>query len=207
MTTLHLTPAGTILRLRDAYAYRLGQAIAFATPQRPPAIPPEISLRLRPGTLERLRTLTPADQNHLLAVGQALRAQGVSQDVWISGLLHDIGKSHQGKHVRLLDRGLWVMGSRVPALARAVRRCATMPRFGSGVWIAAHHAELGHDALRELGYNERICTLVAFHEDEVLARLDPELAALRAADDARHAIPRHALTHPATQDEAHGHPG
>ncbi|MGC4191605.1 MAG: HD domain-containing protein [Thermomicrobiales bacterium] len=152
-------------------------------------MPTDIAIYLRPGTIERFRALMSADQRHLLAVGQRLRADGACTDLWVAGLLHDLGKTYQGHHVRLLDRGLWVIAAHVPPIARRIRRQATMPRIGSGIWIAAHHAALGNAMLRELGYNERICTLVALHEDDELAAVDPDLAQLRAADNAPSAIP------------------
>lgn len=43
--------------------------------------------------------------------------------------------------------------------------------------------------LQDLGYNERICTLVAFHDDDARARLDPELALLQVADNAPFSVP------------------
>ncbi|MGN6486051.1 MAG: HD domain-containing protein [Thermomicrobiales bacterium] len=209
MTTLHLTPAGTIHRLLDTCAYRLGQAAAFARPQSRPEMPTEIALCLRPGTVERFRQLPAADQRHLLAVGASLRETGASQDLWIAGLLHDIGKCHRGRHVHLLDRGVWVFSSHIRPLARRIRELPDMPRAGSGLWIAAHHAALGATTLRELGYSERICTLVAAHEDAVLAQTDPELASLRLADDARHSVPATVTTQPSARlrKDAHGHAG
>lgn len=200
MTTLPLTPAGTVHRLAHACAYRLGQAIAFARPQRPDPIPAEIASRLRPGTLRHFRALTAADQRHLLAVAQSLRAEGASADLWIAGLLHDIGKTHLGKHVRVLDRGLWVTVRQIDPIARRIRDRATMPRGWSGLWIAAHHASLGSALLRDLGYGDRVCVLVAAHEDDALAHDDRELARLRAIDDAWRSVPGHAKP---TQDGTH----
>ncbi|MGB3328351.1 MAG: HD domain-containing protein [Thermomicrobiales bacterium] len=163
--------------------------MAFARPQHAPAIPPEMALRLLPGTVERFRALSAADQRHLLAVGTHLRMTDAQPDLWMAGLLHDIGKSAGGHRVRLWDRVAWVLASRVGPIERMIRAQESMPRFGRGIWIAAHHAELGYTILKELGYNERICTLVAFHADADLARIDPELAELQAADNAPMTLP------------------
>lgn len=207
MTTLPLAPAGAIHRLLDTGAYRLGQAVAFALPHPEPAMPPEIALCLRPGTIERFRLLPTADQRHLLAVGSRLRDEGASPDLWIAGLLHDIGKTHQGRHVRLLDRGLWVVASHIRPLGRRIRAWATMPRAGCGLWIAAHHAALGAAVLRDLGYGERVCSLVAAHEDDNRARTDPDLALLREADDARRSVPSPVRPRPLPRKDVHGHAG
>ena len=203
MTTLRLTSASTAHRVQEACAYRITQALAFARPQRPPAIPAEIANRLRPGTMERFRALPAADQRHLLAVAQSLHAEGAGTDLWLAGLLHDIGKCHRGRHVRLLDRGLWVIVRRIDPIARRIRHRATMPRGWSGLWIAAHHAELGSAMLQELGYAERICALVARHEDDTLAAQDRDLARLRAVDEARHSVPDQAGAIASTWDRVH----
>lgn len=189
MTTLRPSSHGAVHRLADACVYRLRQALAFAKPQRPPMIPADIALHLLPGTVGRFRALAPADQRHLLAVAQHLRADGASNDLWIAGLLHDIGKAYEDQRVGVPDRAVWVIASRSTPIARLVRQQTIMPRLGGGVWIAAHHAELGGAIVRELGYNERICALVGFHDDAARAQFDPELARLRAADDAPFSVP------------------
>lgn len=175
-----------------ASRYRLHQALAFARPQQPPVVPDEIMRCLLPGTLERFRTLPAADQHHLLAVGDALRTTGAPEHCWLAGFLHDIGKAYEGHHVRTLDRGLWVTAARISPLATIIRNRQVMPRIGGGLWIAAHHATIGAMVVRDLGYPERICMLVAHHEDATMAATDAYLRQLQTADDAPWAIPAQA---------------
>ena len=176
-------------QLVHGWAYRLAQALAFARPQPMPPIPADIATRLRPGTIERFRALTPADQRHMIAVSQRLRASGAPDDLWLAGLLHDVGKADGGHHVRLLDRGLWVLLGPLTQATSRIREYPTMPRRWCGLWLAAHHARVGADLLRDLGYDERICWLVAHHEDADSAALDDGLSRLMEADGARHTIP------------------
>jgi hypothetical protein len=121
------------------------------------------------------------DQRHLICVHQRLREQGVADhDVLLAGLLHDVGKVSFRVRPGSIDRALKVLLARfAPGLLSRVT--ASPRRWNRGLYVAVHHPRLGAERLRALGANERVCWLVARHEDapEVV---DAALRVLQEAD-------------------------
>lgn len=167
---------------------RLRQVITFARPDagQPPVLPTDAEGRLTEQMRTQFRILSAADQRHLLAVYENLRAKGADEDTLTAGLIHDIGKACRRCSHNVAQRTAHVLLNRV--LPGPYRRFAAMEHVPDVLWsmqVLANHAERGAKAAAQQGYPARVCDLVRTHEsggrDE-----DPELRLLREADD--HAV-------------------
>ncbi len=168
--------------------FRLAQAWAFRRNRMPPYLPEPVRNDLQGDGVNAFVRLTPADQRHLIAVHAMLRASHASEDVRLAGLLHDIGKVHDGRHIGFRDRCLKVlMHMLLPRLLDRIASVSDPPLGLGGLWVACNHARLGATAAAKLGYSDRVCWLIEHHEDTHVH--DRELAALKAADGSRMAIP------------------
>ena len=139
---------------------------------------------LTPVQLDAFRELPSHDRNHLSRVGTSMIQQAPdNQDLIVAAFLHDIGKAHEGFHVRLIDRVAKVL---LQAISPELLRNMAVPppsRFRGGLVLAVHHPEFGAERARALGCSERTCWLIAHHEDAHDFD-DPDLALLAAIDDA-----------------------
>jgi len=124
------------------------------------------------------------DRNHLYHVGENMiqRAPG-NRDLIIAAFLHDLGKTHEGVHVRLIDRSAKVLLQAISP--RALQKLAAPPptRFRGGLVLAVHHPGIGAIRAKDLGCSDRTCWLIAHHEAAGTFD-DPDLALLAAIDDA-----------------------
>ena len=124
------------------------------------------------------------DRNHLYRVGEKMiqRAPG-NRDLIVAAFLHDLGKTHAGVHVRLIDRIAKVLLQATSP--RMLHRLATPPpsRFRGGLVLVVHHPEIGAQRAKELGCSDRTCWLIAHHEAADTFN-DPDLDLLAAIDDA-----------------------
>jgi putative nucleotidyltransferase with HDIG domain len=119
-------------------------------------------------------SLAAHDRRHLIAVYNLAREQGLEPATCQAALLHDIGKaSLAGRKVHTHERILHVL---------PIGLHPEQEPHVSGVGLARHHAAIGAERLRALGVDERVCWLVA-HHDQVDTG-DTELAALQAIDNA-----------------------
>ncbi|HEU0164441.1 MAG TPA: HD domain-containing protein, partial [Thermomicrobiales bacterium] len=168
--------------------YRIAQALAFAGRSGAPDIPARIRELADDATIAQLRRLSAQDQRHLIAVCDALQRQGASDELALAGLLHDIGKEHEGRRPSVVDRSAKVVLSRIwpSGLARFLARSQAL-RFGGGLWIAGNHARLGATIAEELGVSDRVVWLIAHHEDR--DPTDANLRRLQQADDDGRSIP------------------
>lgn len=163
--------------------YRLRQVRAYsATRSDAPELPTDARNRLSEPMAHQFRILSVGDQRHLISVYERLVAEGATEDTITAGLIHDVGKACAKCHITVLDRGLHVILSR---LARPPYRWfaqrETAPGWCRGLHRLANHAERGALAAQQAGYNERVVSLVRFHEGGGNAN-DAELALLRRVD-------------------------
>jgi hypothetical protein len=138
---------------------------------------------LTPSQRRAFLTLSVHDQAHSCRVFRLLEREGAPDDVLVAGLLHDVGKNGPDGRVRLVHRVARVALRRVAPdlLARLARQPAGRGRVG--IARAVHHPRLGAEQARALGCDERVCWLIAHHEDAPTLD-DPELRLLVAADHA-----------------------
>jgi putative nucleotidyltransferase with HDIG domain len=156
--------------------YRVQQFVwAISGPNAAPDLG-ELSNLLTEEQTRLFRTLAVVDQRHCLAVARAL-AQRSETDAGLlqAALMHDIGKSLA--HIAVWERVAYVLLSRVSA--RLVCRIASARRgdVGHGLYLLAHHAELGAQVAAQAGFSEDVVALVRGSGD---ARRQ---TALREADD------------------------
>jgi putative nucleotidyltransferase with HDIG domain len=129
------------------------------------------------------RALPAFDQAHLVRVVLWLRRHGVTDsDLLTAGLLHDIGKSHNGARVSTIDRSARVVLRRFsPRMMEWLAR-EPAPGWRKGFALAVHHPSIGAEMAADLGCNERVCWLIANHETSGIESRDPDLALLIRAD-------------------------
>jgi len=174
----------------DRLAYRLAQIIAYLRPARTTAVmPPAFAAMLPPDAICAFDALAASDRAHLIAVATELRARGSSDELVIAGLLHDIGKlPSKFQSLALTQRVAKVALTAIaPSLLVRIATRPTPPRGMSGLWAYANHARIGAGIARDAGCDERVCWLIAHHEDTEVT--DPELRLLIAIDDSRSVIP------------------
>ncbi|MFO7917986.1 MAG: hypothetical protein R6V13_07900 [Anaerolineae bacterium] len=127
------------------------------------------------------RSMSVGDQRHALCVLRALdRGGGPPLALKRAALLHDVGKACG-------DLKMWhrVLGVAAEAVDEALlSRLASSDR---GLYVQAHHAELGALLCKEVGLSPFVVDLVRYHESPLEEIEDPALrealAALKAADD------------------------
>lgn len=164
---------------------RLRQALIFARPNagRPPELPPDADARLTEQMRVQFRILSNADQRHLLAVYDYLRARDADDDLITAGLIHDVGKACRRCSHNVPQRTAHVLLSRF--IPGAYRRFAAMEHVPDTLWsmqVLANHAERGAKAAAQQGYSARVCDLIRSHESGGQAE-DSDLLLLREADD------------------------
>jgi len=134
-----------------------------------------------PRTTRLFSALAPHDRRHLVAVHRACIANGLSLEMTMAGLLHDVGKaSLSGRRVTVLDRSVRVVLARWrPELLVRLCRVPT-PAWRLGLVLANEHATLGAGRLAALGWPDSIVTAVREHQSD-----SPKggLATLRRIDD------------------------
>jgi putative nucleotidyltransferase with HDIG domain len=121
---------------------------------------------------------SPRDQHHHIETLRLLHERGeVPRHLARAALLHDVGKGYVHLHERVAYVLLARFAPRV--LERVVQRGPGGPL--GGLSRIHRHAQLGADALRALGAEERVIELVARHH--LPPGEDTELRALIDADD------------------------
>jgi hypothetical protein len=146
------------------------------------AIRPPSQLAATPRTARLFAHLDLHDQRHLIAVHRACIVEGVSVDIAMAGLLHDVGKtSLSGRPVTLLDRTLRVLLARFTL--GLLRRLSSEPALAwrLGLLLAERHAQLGASRLEALGWPDAVVAAVREHESTTASG---ELAVLQRIDDA-----------------------
>ena len=125
--------------------------------------------------------LRPYDRAHLLAVYLRLIEAGERDpDLLRAALLHDIGKSNGRHRVGLADRTIKVVLKQISV--PSWKRISSRPGWlRTGLYLAAHHAELGSKFAASAGASSRTIELIARHED-LHPTGDRLLDALIAAD-------------------------
>jgi len=165
----------------------------------PPEVPAEAVAALPRGVMARFRALPVADQRHLVATYRLLREARALDATCLAGLLHDIGKSDGRRSARTIDRVANVVLRRwFPGWQSALAIRRDPPPLLRGPWLAAAHARLGADWLRQHGVDACVCRLVAMHDSSPTSE-DTALRALIAADEAADSSCQHygsPVTHP-----------
>ncbi len=139
--------------------YRVRQFVRALTGSR---TRPDLGVLARLLTREQMAlfaTMAPADQHHCLAVAETLAAGGwTDDDLLRAALMHDVGKSLA--HIGLWQRVAYVLMCRWAP--RVVARLDAAPPKGpaKGLYVLAHHAELGAKLVAEAGLSERVASLV-----------------------------------------------
>lgn len=164
--------------------YRLNQVrrVLGNNRKRPPELPADALDRLTEPMLHQFRILPAADQWHLLAVYEWLKANNAESDTITAGLIHDVGKACAKCRISLLDRGLHVMLTKLAPGPYA--RFAAMDIAAErvrGLYRLANHATRGALAAEQAGYNDLVIELVRVHEHGGQCT-DHQLALLREAD-------------------------
>ena len=146
------------------------------------AAPHPAPLADTPRTARLFSALAPHDRRHLVAVHRACVGEGVSLDVAMAGLLHDIGKaSLSRRRVMLVDRVVRVTLARWQPNLLSRLCAAPAPGRRLGLVLADGHAGVGADRLAALGWSGPIVAAVRNHESDTA---EGELATLRRIDDA-----------------------
>ena len=159
--------------------HRVRQAATVLLGRRDDELP--AALGATPRTARLFAALDPHDRRHLVDVHRACIAEGLSADIAMAGLLHDIGKaSLSGRRVNLLDRSLRVILTRFSP--RFLRRWSRepSPSWRVGLHLAEEHARLGASRIAALGWSDSVVGAVREHESTLAAG---ELATLQRIDD------------------------
>jgi len=155
--------------------YRVRQFVRALTESRAPPDLGSFASLLTPEQLALFATMAPADQHHCLAVAKTLAEDGwTDSDLLRAALMHDVGKSLA--HIGLWQRVVYVLVCRwapglLPRLSAWGSRGVT-----KGLYILAHHGELGAELAARAGLPERVASLVRGNGERDLQ------AALRWAD-------------------------
>lgn len=177
--------ANALGQLETGSLKRLKQGARALRPVQPGALVLDAALAsLTPRQQEAFLALPSFDQSHLLRCRSFLVASGVSDpDLLHAALLHDLGKSSENARISTVDRTLRVLLRRLaPNLLQALAN-PEGPGICAGLVIAVHHPAIGAEQARQLGCNERVCWLIAHHEDTgVIDSID--LRQIQAADAA-----------------------
>jgi hypothetical protein len=157
--------------------YRVGQFVrAVSGPRQPPNLE-DLAGLLDDRQLGLFRSMAAVDQYHCLRVARALMAGGCRQPAVLqAALIHDAGKA--AAPIRVWERVAHVL---LQHLAPGLVGQAGSPvagRFGHGLYVLAHHGELGAQLAARAGFAEATVALLR-------GAGDPDLEnALRRADDA-----------------------
>jgi hypothetical protein len=144
-----------------------------------PTAPPELGEfagLLEPPQHALFRAMAAVDQAHSLRVAAALAEQGnAAPDLLRAALIHDAGKATA--QIAVWERVAHVLALRFsPTLVGRIGSPSS--GFGHGLYVLAHHAEIGAALAAKAGFSPAVVALV--HGDG-----DPAMqSALRRADDA-----------------------
>ncbi|MFP3897208.1 MAG: HDIG domain-containing metalloprotein [Anaerolineales bacterium] len=127
------------------------------------------------------RGMSAGDQRHALCVLRVLDRDGEpSQALRRAALLHDVGKACG-------DLKMWHRVLGVAAGAVDETLLSRLASSDDGLYVQAHHADLGARLCEEVGLSPFVVDLVRYHESPLEEMDDPTLhealAALKAADD------------------------
>ncbi len=176
-----LPAAGAALLLLVRIKYRAAQFWRTLTAPLRPIDLAYAAARLTPALLALFRRMAQAEQQHGIAVAQALEAQGCANaDLLTAALLHDAGKIMLPP--RLWDRVLVVLGDAFFPQAAARWRGGTPRGWRRGFVIRQHHAAWGAALAAQAGATPRAVALIQAHHSS--PKDDMELAQLQAVDDA-----------------------
>jgi hypothetical protein len=130
---------------------------------------------LGPSQHALFRTMAPVDQEHCLRVVAALAEHGdASPDLLRAALVHDAGKSTA--RIAVWERVAHVLMLRFsPALIGRIG--SPHGGLGHGLYVLAHHAEIGARLAAAAGFSPAVVALVRGDGDPALQ------SALRRADD------------------------
>ena len=128
-------------------------------------------------------SMPESDQIHHSCVARRLLDDGLTDpDLIQAALLHDIGKFEDGRGPNIADRTLMVLiGSVAPRTLG--RMTARRHWWNRGLFLAAHHAEIGCEMASQLGCSERTQQLIGNHGYRSSTG-DALLQALQRADSA-----------------------
>lgn len=163
------------------WAYRLRQFLDHLRAERT-GVDCAPARELLPAEAQALfRSMSAGDQRHALCVLRALDRDGEpSLALRRAALLHDVGKVCG-------DLKLWhrVLGVAVEAVDEGL--LSRLAASDGGLYVQAHHAELGARLCEEVGLSPFVVDLIRYHEsplDEIDdLSLREALATLKAADD------------------------
>ena len=121
-------------------------------------------------------SLAAVDQRHSLAVARALATQGETDpELLQAALMHDVGKS-LGR-IAVWERVAYVLLLRYAPLLVGRIGSAQSGALGHGLFLLAHHAELGAQLAAQAGFSAQVVALVRGTGDP------RRQTALRDADD------------------------
>ncbi len=104
-------------------------------------------------------SLAAVDQRHSLAVARVLAAQGETDaELLQAALMHDIGKSLG--HIAVWERVAHVLLLRYAPRLVARIGSARAGAVGHGLFLLAHHAELGAQLAAQAGFSAQVVALV-----------------------------------------------
>lgn len=162
-------------------AYRVKQFCqTLAAPLRPADVA-YAAARLSPALLRLFQGMTPAEQQHSIALSRALEAQGhTDPDLLAAALLHDVGKTRHPPH--LWERVVVVLGEHFTPRQAAAWGAGAPHGLRRGFVIRQQHAAWGAELARQAGASPRTVALIRQHHSDPAG--DPELIALQKADEA-----------------------
>ena len=167
-------------RAHRAY-YRVWQ---FSQAVRAAVTPEEITLvsdMLTGPEQDLFKAMPLVDQRHCLDVFYTLRRCSCEDKVVLkAALLHDAGKSYNGRTMRLSERVVVVLLDAVWTGIVVLLASAKPNSSRYGFYLHANHERLGADLLSRAGSEPGVITLVSEHERPVL---DSRSLLLHRADE------------------------
>jgi len=164
------------MHLADRALYRSRQFFGAVRPRVDETLREQAFALLSDNQRRLFSSMTTRDQQHCLAVYNALREQGHDDsDLLIAALLHDAGKGN----IELWHRVAFVMlEATSPKLLDRVVRPGDGNDWREALYRCRNHPDLGAELARSAGSSERISSLIS--EDTPDHR---QMAALKAADE------------------------